>query len=483
MNKRILAIVFAGCFLFTQVAQARGSSGGFGGGSHSSGGFSSHSSGGWGSSSSGGSKSWGTSGTSSSSGRGWGSSSSSSSPKLSDADRALASKAQSNGTLFSNRSEAVNDFRSKYGSQYTSNFASQPSVRPDYIPQSTNVNGTTYNINYNSGYGSYGYMMGGRWMVYNALADAAMLSVLMPRHSYYYPPQGYASGGYSSSGPSCFTWIILLLVFVAVVWIIRKFFASRQPQVQVTTSYGSPQPISYNRAPPAKAPWMSPAKPPAKSGSDSYTPEYWQALKTGTIVTLNDELAMQESQEKLGKVGGLSYTIIETRRLRESRDMASWTMHQLKGNYAPFDTQRLWLVVKVVDREMSLGVFEQVKELSPGTRKQLVNRGDIWLFQKPKDENNFLCNDLLYTMDITRNINGSDVVYSQKPQGELHGMLSVDPPQSGVGQTMATIVEYATDVETDNTELLVLEIGDSDDGGNITIYEGGPINPAEIDVI
>lgn len=103
-------------------------------------------------------------------------------------DRSVLNRARSQGTLYSSRSQATQAFRQKYGDQYTSKYSTRPSTRPSHIPQTTTVDGRQYDVRYNPQQGGYGYMMGGQWTPYNALADAAMLSMLMGSH-------GYAWGG------------------------------------------------------------------------------------------------------------------------------------------------------------------------------------------------------------------------------------------------------------------------------------------------
>lgn len=150
------------------------------------------------------SSSWGSSSRSSSQSRAsmWGSSSRSSqststglktsgtrtqTPVRSAADQKLYDKAKSSGTAYSSKSAATDAFKSKYSKQYTSRYASKPTTRPDHIPSTTSVAGKTYNITYDQRRGGYGYMgPGGSWVMYDAMADAAMLNLLMPRHYYYY---------------------------------------------------------------------------------------------------------------------------------------------------------------------------------------------------------------------------------------------------------------------------------------------------------
>ncbi len=129
-------------------------------------------------------------------------------------------RARQQGTTFQSRSQAESAFRQRNASQYPSKYASQPSTRPSHIPQTTRVNGQTVNVNYNAGLGGYGYFMGGRWLLYSAMADAAMLSVLMSRNHYYYgaAPGAYV-GGYSGG---FWTGILLIGIIVALYLFVRS---------------------------------------------------------------------------------------------------------------------------------------------------------------------------------------------------------------------------------------------------------------------
>lgn len=173
----------------------------------------------------------------------WGSSKQSATrPTLSKADQTLYDKAKKQGTMFKNRDEAAKDFQAKHAKEYPSKFDKEPAKRPGYIPSSTQVDGHTYNITYNSRYGGYGYFDPfGRWMLYDAMRDMMMLSMLMGNHGYYYGPApvyageaAYANGAapvvvQPSSGVSFyyFTKAILLILMVGafivlMVWLVRK---------------------------------------------------------------------------------------------------------------------------------------------------------------------------------------------------------------------------------------------------------------------
>jgi hypothetical protein len=425
------------------------------------------------------------------------------SARLSAADRALAEKAKSAGTQFQSRDDAVREFRASYGRTYTSNFASEPATRPDYIPSTTIVGGRTCNVIYHPAYGGYGYFSDGQWNVYDAMVDAAVADSLMRRHDYYYEPVetyypvAYSPAAYGAgpavivqhgglSGPSVAFWfcaavlVVMILIFV----LIRRAQARERAR---DLAYAGVNPIMAgdNQAPRRTA-MSPPPAPPRPSGSlDTSQPEFWQALRPGALITLNDELARKDSQAKTGQAEGISYTVKAVRRVEEARGLGQWTMLHLQGSYPEFKDQYLWFVVKVVDDHLGLAVYEAVKDLAAGNRKDFIDRGDLWLFQKPEDAEHVVYNLLRYTMDITRTVEGAEIQYSLKPQGELQGTCVEEPAPSGLTSPLvATMVEYVTAQKCDNPELLVMEVGaDDEEGGSITLMEGGPIDAAEVAAI
>ena len=143
-------------------------------------------------------------------------------PARSAVDQKVYDKAKASGTAYSSKSEAVSAFKSKYSNQYTSRYASKPATRPNHIPSTTSVGGKTYNIIYDQRRGGYGYMgPGGSWRMYDAMADAAMLSILMPRHYYYYDQpymRTHYDRGFSTllwGGVICFLGIMAGAAFVS----------------------------------------------------------------------------------------------------------------------------------------------------------------------------------------------------------------------------------------------------------------------------
>ncbi|MDE0445818.1 MAG: hypothetical protein OXH96_04020 [Spirochaetaceae bacterium] len=130
-------------------------------------------------------------------------------------------RARANGTTFQSRQQAEQAFVSRNASQYPSRYASQPTSRPAHIPQSTRVDGRNVNVTYNAGLGGYGYLHPGlgTWVLYSAMADAAMLSLLMSNNHYYYgPPPGAYVGGRSSG---FWTGLMVIAIILAVFFVMR----------------------------------------------------------------------------------------------------------------------------------------------------------------------------------------------------------------------------------------------------------------------
>lgn len=130
-------------------------------------------------------------------------------------------RARTNGTTFQTRQQAEQAFVSRNSSQYPSRYSTQPSSRPAHIPQSTRVDGRNVNVTYNAGLGGYGYLHPtlGTWVLYSAMADAAMLGLLMSNRGYYYGP---APGAYYGGRPSGFwTGLMVIAIILAVFFVMR----------------------------------------------------------------------------------------------------------------------------------------------------------------------------------------------------------------------------------------------------------------------
>lgn len=168
------------------------------------------------------SKKWGSNKKTSSSKKGWGSSSKKSKAKT-KADQAAFDKAKKSGKQFPNtatgRKAASDRFRSNPANKkkYTSTYASKPKQRPSHIPKTTKVGGKDVTIIYDQSHGGYGYMSAGRWIMYDALADAAMMSMLMQNNGYYFGDRPIYQASSIGIWVGGFTLGVIILAILAVV--------------------------------------------------------------------------------------------------------------------------------------------------------------------------------------------------------------------------------------------------------------------------
>ena len=214
------------------------------------------------------------------------------------------------------------------------------------------------------------------------------------------------------------------------------------------------------------------------------TPEFWLNLKPESIITISDTQAIKDSMDAGEGTKGIDYVVKYMLRIKHLQGLAEWLLLNLEGT-----DQDLWLMVKIVDKEMSLRIYYEPPEFESGNRKDMIGREEYWLFDEPEDPDNFEFNDLRYAGDIEQTMQTpegeQEFVFRQKTQGEMYGTCTCRPLKSGMEETFATLVEYAVDQECENPELLILELGDKDSkvGGYIRLMLGSEVNFSEVDVL
>ena len=150
-------------------------------------------------------------------------------------------------------------------------------------------------------------------------------------------------------------------------------------------------------------------------------------------------------------------------------------------------------MVKIVDQHLNLLVYFEPSEFMPGNRRDMLDRGDTWLFEEPENTDEFEFDELQFVREIEWNVQvdedgetvDRDIHYRMKQQGILYGHCTHDPVQAGIRRILAAVIEYATADEYENPELILLELGgeNSSEGGLITMLVGNRINMDEVDVL
>lgn len=203
------------------------------------------------------------------------------------------------------------------------------------------------------------------------------------------------------------------------------------------------------------------------------SPEFWYSVKPKDMILLSDQQALEDSMKAGLGPNPLEYSVSEIITVKDFNGFGTWTFFNLKPTGVK---QELLLLCKEVDSNLDLRIYYQT-EFQPGSRKDIINRGDFFLFQQPEDLSNFQPKDLKYTNDLTQGDNQWDM----KGFGEMHGHASFNPTKTGFYTVTATIVEYLLSKgDTQDTEVLILELGNDDT--LITLYAGCAVNLTEIDV-
>ncbi len=387
----------------------------------------------------------------------------------------------------------MRDFEKKHAAEFSSKFPQQPANRPGHIPQSTTINGQNYPVQYDRNQGGYGSWVGNRWSAYDVMRDSLMLNALMGQRNYSY---GGDPGYGSSSRPEYYRnstsnaggkdndsgggGLILLIILAIGAYIIWKYLKSRAATQKNPFTSGRTTTTEGGAVVP-------PARDLSTSTMDKSQAADWLAVKPNSIVTISDEQGIADSMKRGLGVRGIDYTVKSVAEMKQLDALSThlfFTLHD--------EEQVAYLLVKIVDENIDLGLYIEVDGLVPGSRQEIVDRGDLWLFQAPANPDHFDVSDLRFTTTINQTLPGVDggaeelVVYDIKGQGELQCDYKEQPPRTGMaeGQGLATIVEYNTQQQVENPEFLILEVGKRRSKQSyIQFYIGCPIKFSEVDVL
>jgi hypothetical protein len=196
-------------------------------------------------------------------------------------------------------------------------------------------------------------------------------------------------------------------------------------------------------------------------------------FRPGDIVCLSDRQTVEDLLEAgvPNAVNGLSLEVERVRHILQAEGLCDWHLADLSGG--PQGQPKLFLLAKCVENDRDLRIYWIPDDFRhPQTRGDLIDAGILWLFEEPADTSNFRPCDLRFTEWICRDTEDGQAEYAVKG-GPLHGECFEFPRPPGVLQPqLATVVEYRTETDTDNPEILVLEIGGLDGSGNL-VSEGG----------
>lgn len=216
---------------------------------------------------------------------------------------------------------------------------------------------------------------------------------------------------------------------------------------------------------------------------DKYNPDFWREIRPGSIVTLSDEYAIEQSVERGARTLGLDYVVKYVDSIKDVGNHAEWFMLYIEGEDEDFH-----LMIKIVDQDIVPIVYFEPPEFHPGTRKQLIDLGVDWLFEPSDDKDGqphapVFCSEIFQITDMDGE--ETEVQYRCKPQGTIYGRFTRCPKSADMEDVFVAFAEYEADESFENPELLVIERGGENDpgGGLVNLFLGGILVFNDIDVL
>jgi hypothetical protein len=209
---------------------------------------------------------------------------------------------------------------------------------------------------------------------------------------------------------------------------------------------------------------------------------FWKGVKPGDMVTLSDAQTIIARMKENKGVTPENFEITEVLNISQTNGFAVWLFFRLGAT-------NLQLVAKIVDKNLALSVLRSAPGWDPSTRKECVDSETLFMFNAPTNLDNFEYEDLTYVAEMNESdaeVNDDkDTIFYRKPQGEALGKANVLPAKSGVGQQIATIVEYVAESNKGyiDTEFMILELGTKAFNGVIHFLVGRPIASIDVNVM
>jgi len=204
----------------------------------------------------------------------------------------------------------------------------------------------------------------------------------------------------------------------------------------------------------------------------------WRGIKAGDTLSFADAQSIIKQMKENKGVNPIGLEVKEVLIAKEMNNLGEWRFIQL--------AEGKWLMVKIVDADLSFVLLRDAPDWEPSTRKQLVDKELLFMFNAPANPDKFEYPELTYVDNI--NVTNSEVNSNEKtkffikPQGELHATMNWQPARSGIGQLFATIVEYATEASKAlvDSQLVFLEYGTEGGNGVVKLLVGRPVNPVDV---
>lgn len=388
------------------------------------------------------------------------------------------------GLAFATVELARAHFRSHHQGEYPVSFPTEPRARPAYVPETTRVNKESRPVVWDARHTRYAVQRKGELVPYDPLADKAVGPRVMARAGYYWGPKPVASRVRSSRARrGGVSWIVvlvvgaLLFVFFLIIGLILRMLIRKALKPRA----GPGGTALARRGKQA----LLPPPPPRQHEPDH--PDYWLYLQPGDLLAVNDMQAFEDVLEGAhGSSYGIDFQVQSTQRMRSATNHWEAVLCELKHLEQQPGEQPLWLLAWRERGATTLSVYYAPEGFTPGTRADLLDREETWLFEEPTRDD-WRPNELRINAEVehvgTRR-DGSEEAqrFGQLPGGPAVGGLTAEPGPRILEAVQ--VVRWRCDTAEKNPLMLLIERGGTGrmEGGTLRLLLGTEVRGNELDV-
>jgi hypothetical protein len=199
-------------------------------------------------------------------------------------------------------------------------------------------------------------------------------------------------------------------------------------------------------------------------------------------MTLKDEQALALSMEEGKGPVSREYVIDKIRRF-STENGAIWHFF-----HCPEVDEEIWFCAFEFDGQVDFRVYYAMPGFDPGNRKDMFDRGWLWLFQPPANPQNYSLKELAFTewMDITINTDEKTETVRYLSVGpSVYMLMTESVNQRQDAPIISGITEFKAEGQAENPLATLWEIGGNgnDDGGVIDLLLGVTVVTSDFEVL
>jgi len=216
----------------------------------------------------------------------------------------------------------------------------------------------------------------------------------------------------------------------------------------------------------------------------------WRNLRPGSTILLKDERSMMQMLQAGGSLQPMECVVDEITRIVVNEGVGEFLICHMPNSVDPDENGTdLWFASLFVDGNHDHRLyFEPADRFEPGTRDEILDRGDNFIFLPPEDPDDFVPTDL----EFTGNTFHGDDEYDSNGRPTLFGDAIVEPRMTGMQDEMFAAIRELSSPGCDNPEMMIIEIGGinpnddyltQDRGGLVRLWIGRQVKDNDFEVI